>query len=100
MNICGIFKTLFQEVLCDFLEYKNFNNNLNNIISIYSVVIVLQITPRIVIGKNKMVLLPKINELKSLFSFEEVPVGDYIYDLQIRSDIAVVAEKQVGNFSL
>ena len=46
-----------------------------------------------------MVLLPKINELKSLFSFEEVPVGDYIYDLQISSDIAVVAEKQVGNFS-
>ena len=44
-----------------------------------------------------MVLLPKIDELKSLFSFEEVPVGDYIYDLQIRSDITEEAEKQVSS---
>ena len=44
-----------------------------------------------------MVQLPKIDELKSLFSFEEVPVGDYIYDLQIKSDVIEVAEKQVGS---
>jgi hypothetical protein len=44
-----------------------------------------------------MVLVPKIDELKSLFTFEEVSVGDYIYDLQIKSDVKEESEKQVGS---
>jgi hypothetical protein len=54
------------------------------------------ITPEIVI-ENIMMILPNIDELKSLFSFKEVSVGDYIYDLQIRSDITEEAEKQVSS---